>query len=268
MRAIRCVAVNVFRESVRDKVLYNLVVFAVLLISVSFLIGQLTAGQDIKIIKDLGLAAISLFGVAIAVFIGIGLVWKEVDKRSIYSILAKPVRRSEFVLGKYLGLVLTLLVNVVVMTLAFYAVLGFMQWRTDPLLRAAWTVPAVDVHLLPAIGLIAIELSLVTALALLFSTFSSPFLSAALTVGLWIAGQFAADLRNLGELLPSPAAGWMARAVSYLLPDFAAFDVKSQVVYGQAVDAQYFMLTSAYGVTYLTLTLLVAVLIFSRRDFK
>jgi ABC-type transport system involved in multi-copper enzyme maturation permease subunit len=268
MRAVRCVAINVFRESVRDKVLYNLAVFAVLLISVSYLIGQLTAGQDVKIIKDLGLAAISLFGVAIAVFIGIGLVWKEVDKRSIYSILAKPVRRSEFVLGKYCGLLLTLLVNIAVMTAAFYAVLGYMHWRTDPLLRAAWSVPALDVRMLPAIGLIAIELSLVTALALLFSTFSSPFLSAGLTVGLWIIGQFAADLRNLGDVLPSPAAGWMARAVSYALPDFAAFDVKSQVVHGQAVGLQYFLLTSAYGLTYLAFTLLIAVLIFSRRDFK
>src|SRR3954465_10236976 len=101
MRAVRFVAVSVFKESVRDKVLYNLVVFAVLLISISYLLGQLTAGQDIKIIKDLGLAAISTFGLLIAVFIGIGLVWKEVEKRSIYSLLSKPLRRSEFVLGKY-----------------------------------------------------------------------------------------------------------------------------------------------------------------------
>jgi len=260
--------VNVFRESVRDKVLYNLVVFAVLLISASYLIGQLTAGQDVKIIKDLGLAAISLFGVAIAVFIGIGLVWKEVDKRSIYSILAKPIRRSEFVLGKYCGLVLTLLVNVAVMTLAFYAVLAYMNWRTDPLVREAWTVPAVDVRMLPAIGLIALELALVTALALLFSTFSSPFLSAALTLGLWIIGQFATDLRSLDQVLPSRTAGWFARALYYVLPNFAVFDVKAQVVYGRAVDIRYLGLTTAYGLTYLTLILFAAVVIFSRRDFK
>src|SRR3954471_5068071 len=119
MRAIRYIAVNVFKESVRDKVLYNLVFFAVLLIAVSFLLGQLTAGQDIKIIKDLGLAAISIFGLFISVFIGIGLVSKEVERRSIYSILSKPVRREEFIVGKYLGLVLTLLVNVTVMTVAY-----------------------------------------------------------------------------------------------------------------------------------------------------
>src|SRR5258705_10133037 len=116
MRLVGKVAVAVFKESVRDKVLYNLVFFAVLLITVSYLLGQLTAGQDIKIIKDLGLAAISIFGLFIAVFIGIGLVSKEVDRRSIYSLLSKPIRREEFIVGKYLGLVLTLLVNVGVMT--------------------------------------------------------------------------------------------------------------------------------------------------------
>ena len=119
MRIIGQVAVNVFKESVRDKVLYNLVAFAVLLIAVSYLLGQLTAGQDVKIIKDLGLAAIATFGLLIAVFIGIGLVWKEVERRSIYSLLSKPMRRPEFILGKYAGLALTLLVNVTVMTAAF-----------------------------------------------------------------------------------------------------------------------------------------------------
>src|SRR5438876_10849201 len=128
MRVIRSIALNVFKESVRDKVLYNLVFFAVLLIAVSYLLGQLTAGQDIKIIKDLGLAAMSIFGLFIAVFIGIGLVWKEVERRSIYSLLSKPIRRQEVVVGKYAGLVLTLTVNIVIMTVALYAVLAYVAW--------------------------------------------------------------------------------------------------------------------------------------------
>src|SRR5687768_17975808 len=127
MRMIGHVAVNVFRESVRDRVLYNLVAFAVMLIAVSFLLGQLTAGQDVKIIKDIGLAAIATFGLLIAVFIGIGLVWKEVERKSIYSLLSKPIRRHEFILGKYAGLALTLFVNVATMTLAFYAVLAYLS---------------------------------------------------------------------------------------------------------------------------------------------
>ena len=268
MRAVGYVAVNVFRESVRDKVLYNLVLFAVLLISVSYLLGQLTAGQDVKIIKDLGLASIATFGLLIAIFIGIGLVWKEVDRRSIYSVLSKPLGRGEFVLGKYAGLVLTLLVNVAVMTVAFYIVLAYMGWKEDPLIRQGWPAPATDPAMLKAVALIFVELMLVTAIALFFSTFSTPFLSAALTIGLWIIGHFNADLRNFENVVDSPAAARFARALYYVLPNFAAFDVKSQVVHGQHVDVRQVALTTAYGLVYLALVLVGAVLIFSRRDFK
>ena len=126
MKATAAIAVNVFRESVRDKVLYNLVLFAILMMGASYILGQLTAGQDVKIIKDLGLSATSLFGLFIAVFIGIGLVSKEVERRSIYSLLAKPIHRSQLVVGKYIGLALTLVVNVGLMAIAQYVVLAYM----------------------------------------------------------------------------------------------------------------------------------------------
>jgi len=252
---------------VRDKVLYNLVVFAVLLISASYLIGQLTAGQDLKIIKDLGLASISIFGLLIAIFIGIGLVWKEVEKRSIYSLLSKPMRRGELVLGKYAGLVLTLAINVAVMTLALYAVLAYMAWAASPS-TAASPVSATDPAMLKAILLIMIELMLVTAIALFFSTFSSPFLSAMLTAGLWVIGHFNGDLRNFGAVVQSPVAAWVGRALSYVLPNFSAFDVKAQVVHGQDVSPGYIGLMTLYGLVYLTFLLVAAATIFSRRDFK
>ena len=267
-RIVGHVAVNVFRESVRDKVLYSIVAFAVVLIAASFLIGQLTAGQDIKIIKDLGLAAIATFGLLIAVFIGIGLVWKEVERRSIYSLLAKPIGRPEFILGKYAGLILTLLVNVAVMTLAYYAVLAYMGWIAEPSLRASWPAPATDPSLLKAVALIGVELMLVTALALFFSTFSSPFLSAVLTLGLWVIGHFNADLRDFEAVVDSRAAAWVTRGLYYVLPNFSAFDVKAQVVHAQPVAASYLGLTTAYGLVYVTLVLVGAVAVFSRRDFK
>src|SRR5688500_11507275 len=144
MRAVGAVAVNVFRESVRDRVPYNLVVFATLLIASSYLLGQLTAGQDVKIIKDLGLAATSVFGLFIAIFIGIGLVSKEVDKRSTYALLSKPVSRPQFIAGKYAGLVLTLAVNLAVMTMALYVVLAYLGWTAPPEVRAGWETPATD----------------------------------------------------------------------------------------------------------------------------
>src|SRR5438045_1071746 len=150
MRVIRSIALNVFKESVRDKVLYNLVFFAVMLIAVSYLLGELTAGQDVKIIKDLGLAAMSVFGLFIAVFIGIGLVSKEVERRSIYSLLAKPISRQQFILGKYLGLVLTLLVNISAMTAALFAVLAFLKWAHPELAKFTPEAPAIDPALLDA----------------------------------------------------------------------------------------------------------------------
>lgn len=268
MRIIGHVALNVFKESVRDKVLYNLVVFAVLLIAVSYLLGQLTAGQDVKIIKDLGLAAIATFGLLIAVFIGIGLVWKEVERRSIYSLLSKPIRRHEFVLGKYAGLGLTLLVNVAIMTVAFYAVLAYMNTQFPENVRAAWPAPATDPGMLRAVALVFVELLLVTAIALFFSTFSGPFLAAALTFGLWIIGHFNADLRNFEAVVDSRAAAYAARALYYVLPNFAAFDVKTQVVYALPVPASYVAMTALYGVVYIAMLLTGSVMIFARRDFK
>src|ERR687898_478319 len=158
VRAISTVAVNVFRESVRDRVPYNLVLFAVLLISSSYLIGQLTAGQDVKIIKDLGLAATAVFGLFIAIFIGIGLVSKEVERKSIYALLSKPISRPQFIAGKYAGLVLTLAVNVAVMTAAIYAVLAYMTWIETAEFKAGWDTPGADPRLLKATLLIFVEL--------------------------------------------------------------------------------------------------------------
>ena len=149
---------NVFRESVRDKVLYNLVFFAILLMGASYLIGQLTAGQDVKIIKDLGLAATSIFGLFIAVFIGIGLVSKEVEKRSIYSLLAKPIERHQLVLGKYAGLVLTLAVNLAVMAVALYAVLAVHGVGRAAGCRRGVGAPALDPVMLKAFALTFFEL--------------------------------------------------------------------------------------------------------------
>lgn len=268
MGVVARIAVNVFRESVRDKVLYNLVFFAMLLIAASLLLGQLTAGQEVKIIKDLGLAATSVFGLFIAVFIGIGLVSKEVERRSIYALLAKPISRPQFILGKYFGLVLTLAVNLAAMTTALYVVLGATAWMTPEAMQRAWEAPALDPRLLKAILLLFAQLALVTAVALLFSTFSSPLLSAALTFGLFIVGHFNQDLRNFEAVVDSRALGTVLRGLYYVLPNLAPFDVKAQVVHAQPVPWGYLALTLAYGVVYVTAVLVLATWIFSRRDFK
>jgi Cu-processing system permease protein len=269
MRAIGLVALHVFRDSVRDKVLYSIVAFAVILMVMSYLIGQLTAGEDLKIIKDLGLAAMSLMGLFIAVFIGIGLIAREIDRRSIYAVLAKPVRRHELLLGKYVGLVGTLFVNLAVMAAAYYLVLAYIGSRlSEAALRAA-SAPPMDPRLLLAVMMIGLELALVTAVALFWSTFSSSaLLSAGLTFGLYIAGQFGADLKNFEQVVASPAAGLVGRGLYYLLPNFAAFDIKAEVVHALPIESGYLAFTAGYAVVYIALLLTASVVIFSRRDFK
>ena len=268
MSAIAQIALNVFRESVRDKVLYNLILFALLLIGASYLIGQLTAGQDVKIIKDLGLSATSFFGLFIAVFIGIGLVSKEVERRSVYSLLAKPIHRYQMIAGKYAGLTLTLVVNVAIMTVALYAVLAYMAWGVSDEVQKVWDAPAVDPTMLKALVLILVELMIITAIALLFSTFSTPILSAAFTFGLFVVGHFSTDLRNFQQVVDSPAAATLARGLYWVLPNLAQFDIKAQVVHAQPVPLDYVLLTCAYAALYIGVLLVIATVVFSRRDFN
>ena len=268
MRTIWIVAGAAFKESVRDRVPYTMVVFAVLMIAASYLISELTAGQDLKIIKDLGLAAMSIFGLVIAVFIGIGLVSKEVERKSVFGLLTKPVTRTQFILGKYLGLVTTLAVNLSVMTIAYYLVLFYMDRSATAAMRASWAAPALDPRQLLAIVLIMGELALVTAVALLFSTFSSPLLSALLTLGLWVAGHFNGDLRQFEQVVDQPAVAWVARALYYLLPNLAPFNVKAEVVYGIPVPASHVGFTLLYAGVYIAALLVAAVAIFRRRDFR
>jgi len=268
VNAVRCVAIAVFRESVRDKVFYNLVLFALLLVGASILIGQLTAGQDVKIIKDLGLAATSLFGLFIAIFVGISLVAKEVDRRSVYPLLAKPIRRGELIVGKYAGLLLTLLANVVVMSVALYVVLYFLARGVPVQVQGTWDAPALDPALLGAFALIYLNLAVVTAVALFFSSYSSPMLSATFTLGVYVVGQFNADLKRFDQIVDSPAAVALAKACYYVLPDFSKFDVKLAVVHGIPVSGTYLAATAAYAALYIAALLFGAALIFSRRDFK
>ena len=268
MRPILLVASAVYRESVRDRVPLTIAGFGVLLVFASYLISQLTAGQDLKIIKDLGLAALNILGLFIAVFIGIGLVAKEVERRSIYTLLSKPVTREQFLLGKYLGLVTTLAVNLGAMCLAFYVVLYYQDVRATEGLRASWPAPATDPKLLIAVVLIFGELMIVTAVALFFSSFSSPLLSMLLTLGLWIAGHFNSDLRQFEQVVDSPVVAYLARGAYYLLPNLAPFNVKAEVVHAVPVSASHVLLTLAYALVYISALLLAGMAIFRKRDFK
>src|SRR3977135_511952 len=248
------IARNAFREAVRDRVLYNLVIFALLLIAGAIFLGELSAGQEAKIIVDLGLSAILLFGVFIAIFVGVGLVYKEIERRTLYAILSKPVSRGEFLLGKYLGLCLTLLVNVAIMGVGLSLALIYVQRGWDPLVVSIW----------PAIFLIYLELAILTGVAMLFSAFSSPALSALLTFFVFVIGHFSSDLKTLAGSMGSAPSRWVFAGLYYLLPNFANYNAITLAAHGQAPGIGALLAAAGYGLIYIGVLLAATALVFSR----
>jgi len=261
---VLAIAHNTFRECIRDKILYNLIVFALLMIASSVALGHLTLGHSEKVIIDVGLTAISVIGTLIAIFIGIGLVYKEMEKRTIYALLAKPVERWQFVVGKFLGLLFTLAVNVAVMTAGLMLTLAL----------HGGLPPGGYVRLLPAAYLILMSLAVTTALALVFSTFSTPALSALFTFFLWGIGHFSGDLLELGRAIRSETFAFVSRALYYALPNFSNFtaidsrNVILTAAYHREIDAAAVGWVSLYGVIYTAALVGIASAIFARRDFK
>lgn len=252
------IARNTFREAVRDRVLYNLVLFVLLLTAAAIFVGELSGGQERKIIVDLGLSAMLLFGVFISIFVGVGLVYKEIERRTIYAIFAKPVARGDFLVGKYLGLCLTLLVNVLVMGAGVSIALLYVNGGWDPLILSIW----------PAILFIYVELSILTSVALLFSSFSSPALSALLTFFIFIIGHFSADLKGLATSMSSLAARFLFAALYYLLPNLTNYSFITPAAHGQVPRPSYVFAVLLYALLYVIVILATATLIFSRRNFK
>ncbi len=254
MQSLLVVAQNTFRETVRDKILYNLVFFALLLIGASVLLGELTIGEQARIINDVGLAAINLVGVIIAVFVGIGLVSKEIDRRTIYTILARPITRTQFVLGKYCGLVFIGGLNIAIMFTMFLSTI----WLSGH---------SISGSLFQAVELMWVEVLLVTALAMFFSTFSSPTLSAIMTLGFYVIGHLTGDLKAIAEKTKNPATEGIMTALYYVCPNLEWLNVKGQAAAGVAVSGDYQVAATAYGLLYAGLLLLGACRIFERRDF-
>jgi len=258
MTHIGAVALNTFREAVRDRVLYNLVLFALLMIAAAIVVGQISIGIEEIVIVSLGLSAISLIGLLIAIFIGVGLVSKEMDKRTLYALLAKPVRRWEFVLGKFAGLVLTLTVNTAAMAIGLFLAILYVK---HSLQRS-------DAVVLVAVYFIALKLAIVVALALLFSCATTPLLSILYTSGLYIAGQFVQQMRTLRTDLMNPALASFMKWLSYVLPNFDNFDVLGAAAHGRAVPGTLIWQNTLYAALYCAIVLLAAAAVFSRRNLK
>jgi Cu-processing system permease protein len=258
MKRAGAVALNTFREAVRDRVLYSLVFFALLMMAAAILVGQISVGIEEIVIVSLGLSAISVIGLLMAIFIGVGLVSKEMDKRTLYALLAKPVRRWEFLLGKFAGLVLTLTVNTAAMTAGLFVASLYVKH----------SLGRSDAVLLVAVYFTLLKLSLIVALALLFSCFTTPLLATLFTVGLYLVGLYVQELRNLRGDVMSPAAAVVTKYLSYLLPNLENFNVMAAAAHERAIPGALILQNTLYAVLYCGMILVAAAAIFSRRNLK
>ena len=254
-KRISSISLNTFREAVRDRVLYNLVLFVLLITACAVFLGEITAGNEARVIVNLGLTAMLLFGTFIAIFVGIGLVSKEIEKRTVFALFAKPITRGEFIVGKYLGLCLTLLVNVAVMGVGVSLALVYVGRRD--LAISIWG----------AVALTFLELCMITAVAILFSSFSTPALSALFTFAIFVIGHFSSSLHEFAETLASDATRKFFEGLYYVMPNFAHFSFITNSAYGETPPASMMIYAFAYAFIYSLILVWATVLIFRRRNF-
>ncbi len=246
---------NTFKETIRNRILINILIFAIGLILLSLVIGDWSLGQQAKVIKDFGLAAMSFFGLLIAIFIGMRLIVQEMEGRTIYIIASKPIKRWEIVLGKYLGLSVTLAVNVILMSAAL--------WVADVVMEGS-----IDWGLIPAIILIYVEIQLIVAFALFFSSFMSATLGAILTLCVFVVGHLSGFLQDFVKLYPDKGFHWLFKAIYYTAPNLEKLNLKMAVVEHLSRPPHSLLYGLIYGVSYISLLIIITCLIFSRRDFK
>jgi ABC-type transport system involved in multi-copper enzyme maturation permease subunit len=251
---IKAIASNTFKEAIRDRILYLLLFFAVISIVFSRLLALLTVGDRVKIIKDVGLASLSLFGALMAILMGTGLVYKEIDKKTIFTLLSKPIRRSQFIIGKFAGLILTLFIMIFLMSLIFMALLFFHTFK-------------IEGKLFVAIFYIFLELILITSVAILFSCFSTPILSSIFSLSFYLIGHLSWGLETLIKKIRPGFTRTLARVFYTFLPDLENFNYKTEVVHGLPIPASSLIFSTIYGIFYTLFVLVLAILIFRKRDF-
>ncbi len=251
---IKAIALNTFREAIRDRILYVIFFFAAVCFLFSRVLALLTVGDQVKIITDVGLAALSFFGALMAILVGTGLVYKDIDKKTLYTLLSKPIHRYQFLLGKYFGMILTLFVMLFLMTVLFLILLFFHTFKIE------WQIFA-------AVFLIFCELCVITAVAILFSCFSTPILSSIYTLSFYLIGHLSWGLETLIDKINSGLGRALARVLYTLLPDLENFNIKTEIVHHLPIPPELFLFSFLYGFCYSVFILFLAVLVFRRRDF-
>ncbi|MCU0285379.1 MAG: ABC transporter permease [Acidobacteria bacterium] len=251
----KAIALNTFKEAVRNKIFYLLVSFGIFFALSSRFISLLTIGDEVKVLKDVGLAAINFFSVLTAVFTGINLVYKEIEKKTIYNILSKPISRGNFIIGKFIGLAFTLLVALAAMAVIFFLFL-YISIGEFPGLVLVYFV------------LLFMELLIITAISLLFSSFSTPILSSIFTISLYLIGQVMWTFNTFSQKLTKPFEKITAYFLYYILPNLDKFNIKSKVVMNTGLESFYFINALIYAVVYITAILTLTIIIFKNREFQ
>lgn len=252
---IWAVAMNTFREAIRDKVLNSILFFAALMLFVSLAMQELTIGDQDKVVRGVALGGVSLVAALIAVFLGVGLVYKEIERKTIYTLASKPVPRWHLLLGKYLGLWVTLAVELLALAAMYTLIVGVQQGLPSP-----------QIYL--SMAMLMVELTLLTAWSTLFSTFASPMMASAYTLCIYVIGHFCDDLLLFGQKADNPAFKSLMLALYRVMPNLEMFNIRTEAVHGMVVPASELLWSVAYGLGYTTAVLVVAMLVFERRDFK
>jgi len=252
---VKIIAYNTFKETIRDKILYNVLLFALGFAILSGIISQWSLNQEEKVMQDFGLAIISVFGIIIAAFIGIGLLYKELDKRTIYTVLSKPISRGQFLWGKYFGLILTLAINFALMAVGLLSVI----WLFTGLLK---------MKLLIAVGMIFLQMSILMAVSLFFAVYASPVVSTVLTLFVFLAGNFSADITALNPGFENPAFISILNFLFYVLPNFALLNINSQIVHDLPLNYLEITWSIVYSIAYSSVLLIFGTMIFQRKDLK
>lgn len=306
MSRIYAITLNTFREAVRDRVLYAVLGFACAVLFFTLALSELALHQQRRVVVDVGLASISLFSVIIAIFLGSSLLYKEIERKTLYVILPKPIRRSEFLLGKYFGIFLTAAVFVGLMGalqlwlialaagaspvhalllllglgVGFGVALYFARDRTSVLVPfslvslglVSWFASSTDVELeavLAQLALCSVEVLVLAAVAVLFSSFSSPFLTGIFTLGIWLLGRSADDMATMKSKQLGEWVRQLLRVAAEVLPNLQLYVPSRTLLTGQSkVELWPYVATSTgYGLLYASLLLICAAFIFQRRDF-
>lgn len=255
MRRLWAIALNTYREAIRDRILYSLLFFSALVLAASLATQEITVGDQDKVVRGIGLGAVRLFSSIMAMFLGVGLVWKEIERKTIYLIVSKPIPRWIFLLGKYFGLMLTLLVNVGLMLLLYAALMFFQQGLPSA-------------NFLAFSLLLFFHLALLTAWSTLFSAYSGPTTATAFTLSVFVIGNLADDIWLFGQQAESPVTRAVSGALYWVLPNFEVFNLQPQATHQLPVDPLYLLQASAYGLGYTAVVLALAIAVFQRRDFR